>query len=127
MNGVYQCPMCQDSGRLASEGEAIPCPHCARGAEYARQFHPSATDIRRTSTAGRSPIPTSRPQATKGGILAPTEIAVVLKTLLYAGVAAAVFCLYRMDRGEHDLQQVSESDVPRADTTTGYSTWEPEQ
>jgi hypothetical protein len=119
--------MCQDSGRLASEGEVIACPHCARDAEYARQLRLSGTGTRPGSTAGRLPRPTPRPQATEGRTLAPTEIAVVLKMLLYAGVAAAVFFLYRTDRGGHDPPQASESDAPGADTTTGYSTWEPEQ
>jgi hypothetical protein len=126
MNGVYQCRMCQDSGRLAGPRDvAIACPHCARGAEYAQQLDRSETGARPRSIVGRPPRPVPQPRAT-GGALAPAEIAFALKSLLYVGVVAVVFFLYRADRGESDLQE-AESNAPGADRAAEYSTWEPEQ
>jgi hypothetical protein len=126
MNGIYQCQMCQDSGRISgTRGEAIACQNCIQGAEYARQLNRSTTSARPGLPRDRLPRLAAKTRGSDA--LSPTEIAFLLKTLLYGGVATAVFLLCRADRGERGVPQVSESDASEADRAAEYSTWEPEK
>ncbi len=107
MNNSFDCQACHNSGRLKGpRGSVIPCPHCPRGAEYARQ---------------------SAPQPVIAEAWTPEHVAVLLKAVLYVAVTAMAFAVYRITTGNPAGDVLVGPDSEADFSPAEYSTWEPEQ